>query len=274
MNALLKASIRTTAKAAHLFPFGQSIVSDIEVYFSQVLGIGYVATMKEETRAALQCIHSTAPVVFDVGANKGDWTRDLLKEIPPQAHIYAFDPSSANIEVLRQIGDSRVSVIPLALGKSEGEMSFYSPFPGSGCGSLFNFRPESSHPIEPLAEEKVLVTTLDAFVKQQGIVCIDFMKMDLEGAELSVLEGGMETLKAGIVHAFSFEFGQCNIASKTYLLDFWYFLNGFSYRLYLIGPNGILVPIQDYSPRYEVLRHSNFIALHDPKGVPPTRFHR
>lgn len=274
MNPALKASIRTTARVANLFPFGQSFVSGLEVYFAQVQGLGYVATMQEETHAALQCIHSPAPVVFDVGANQGDWTRSILAALPSQAHVYAFDPAPTNIERLGKISDSRVTVVPLALGKTQGEMTFYSPAPGSGCGSLFNFRPEETRPDEPLSEETVQVTTLDSFVKENGITVIDFMKMDLEGAEYSVLEGGMETLKAGIIRTFSFEFGQCNIASKTYLLNFWYLLNSLFFRLNLIGPNGTLVPIKEYSARYEVLRHSNFIAVYDPNGVPPTHFHR
>ena len=275
MNGFLRASVRTTARIANLVPFGQSFISGIEVYFAQAHGIGYVASMQEETRAALQCIHSAAPVVFDAGANRGDWTKSLLTDLPSQAHVYAFDPAPTNIHELQQITDSRVSVIPMALGKSEGEATLYSRAPGDGSGSLFNYR-EIRHagPVEELAQETVKVTTLDAFIKQQGITSIDFMKMDLEGSEFAVLEGGLESLKAGIIHAFSFEFGPCNIASKTYLLDFWYLLNGLSYSLNLIGPTGVLVPIREYSARYEVFRHSNFIAIHDPQGVQATKFHR
>lgn len=274
MNRTLRASIRTAARIAALVPRGQSFVSGLEVYFSQVQGIGYVASMEEESRAAFQCIHSSAPIVFDVGANEGDWTRSLLQLVSPDAHIYAFDPSATNVDKLRQIADSRVTVVPTALGNFEGQAPLYTPFPGSGMGSLLNFRPTSTHDVAALDQETVQVTSLDSFVKKQGISSIEFMKMDLEGSEYAALEGGIETLRAGIVQALSFEFGQCNIASRTYLLDFWYLLNELSFTLNLIGPNGVLIPIRDYSPRYEVLRHSNFIAIRDPRGVRPTQYHR
>ncbi len=274
MNGFVRASIRAAARVANLVPNGNSLASGLEIFFAQVQGIGYVASMEEESSAALRCIHSPAPVVLDVGANLGDWSRSLLRHLSPQARIFAFDPQPTNIKALQSIGDSRLTVVPLAMADFEGTATLHTPEPGSGMGSLFDFRPPSTHPVTPLAKEPIQVTTLDVFVKQHQIASIDYMKMDMEGCEYAALQGGMESLKGGVVRALSFEFGQCNIASKTYLIDFWYLLNSLSFTLNLIGPNGVLVPIRDYSEHNEVLRHSNFVAIHNGSGYRRTGYNR
>jgi FkbM family methyltransferase len=273
MNQILRASIRTGTRIANLVPYGMSLVSGLEVYFAQLQGIGYVTSLKEETLAAMKTIHSPSPTIFDVGANRGDWTRNLLASLP-QARIYAFEPSPTNIDKLEKMKDDRVTIVPTAVSNFEGTASLYTTHSGSESASLFNYRPPSTQPPVALDREKIQVTTLDTFVKQHQITSIDFMKMDLEGGEYAALEGAVETLGAGIIRALSFEFGQSNIFSKTYLNDFWFLLNKFSFGLNIIGPTGILIPIREYSSRYEVLRFSNLIAIHDSVKIRPTNYHR
>ena len=51
---------------------------------------------------------------------------------------------------------------------------------------------------------------------------IDIMKLDVEGHELDVLEGSRKTINS--IKLIQFEFGGCNIDSKTFFQDFYYFL--------------------------------------------------
>ena len=68
--------------------------------------------------------------------------------------------------------------------------------------------------------EQVNVTTLDAWTDKNKMNP-DFIKMDVEGHEYEVLSGGMKVLES--VKVIQFEFGGCNIDTRTYFQDFWYF---------------------------------------------------
>jgi hypothetical protein len=62
----------------------------------------------------------------------------------------------------------------------------------------------------------------------------------------------------------SFEFGGCNIDSRTYFQDFWHFFreNGMK-SIFRIAPSGCLVPLKQYKEEYEQFRTTNFLVLQD-----------
>ena len=81
----------------------------------------------------------------------------------------------------------------------------------------------------------------------------------MEGHELDVLNGfGDLIYKTKLIQ---FEFGGCNIDTRTYFQDFWYFFNEKAFMIYRISPRG-LIPIKDYNESDEYFFGStNFIAL-------------
>jgi hypothetical protein len=105
------------------------------------------------------------------------------------------------------------------------------------------------------------VSTLDAFVASKDIACIDFLKIDVEGHEMSVLKGGANSIEAGKVRAIAFEFGSADVYSRIFFRDIWDFLTGHDYKIRRIVPGGNLVEVESY---YEDLEHfrgvSNYIA--------------
>ena len=88
------------------------------------------------------------------------------------------------------------------------------------------------------------------------------MKLDVEGHELDVLRGAVRMLESQKIKMISFEFGSCNLDSRTYFQDFFYFFKeiGMS-TLFRITPSGYLSPIKEYQEIYEQFRTTNFIAL-------------
>jgi len=62
--------------------------------------------------------------------------------------------------------------------------------------------------------------------------------------------------RVGVVQ---FEFGGCNIDTRTFLQDFWYLLTGAGYRLHRLGPNG-LTPVDRYRETDEVFVTTNYFA--------------
>jgi hypothetical protein len=53
-----------------------------------------------------------------------------------------------------------------------------------------------------------MATTLDIYCEERGIARIDLLKIDVEGAELQVLQGAQEMLRARRIGCVAFEFGQ------------------------------------------------------------------
>ncbi|HWS53721.1 MAG TPA: FkbM family methyltransferase [Pyrinomonadaceae bacterium] len=223
-----------------------------------------------ENVVAPACRAAETPVVFDVGANVGDYSR-LVRRHLPAAVVYAFEPSAA---VHRRLAENLASAEgagrfrPFNLGLSDEEKSveLYS-YTVEGeeqslISSIDRRLPTQVLQVEVSASERVRVRTLDSFCEEEGVARIDFLKLDVEGHELAVLRGARGMLEAGAVSIIQFEFGPANIYSRTYFYDFWSLLSG-RFDLYRIIPRGI-VPIAYYGEHREVFLTTNYLAVRRP----------
>lgn len=203
-------------------------------------------------------------VVFDVGANKGLYSRmiiDNLQGIP--LTIHAFEPSQHTYKVLCD----NLKNLPncflnnFGLGKESGQFELFYDEVGSGLASLSKRR-LAHFGADMKLSEKVTIKTLDDYCRESGVKNIDLLKLDVEGHELDVLMGGMRMLQERKIRMLSFEFGGCNIDTKTYFQDFWYFFKDTPMNcIYRITPSGYLVPLLEYKDEYETLRCTNFLVL-------------
>jgi FkbM family methyltransferase len=223
-------------------------------------GQGYgTSTTTQEARLALAFFESKMSElrILDVGANVGDYTAACL-EICESIQIKSFEPSPAASLILRNRFShlSNVEVIELALGAESGMRTLYSDEPGSGMASLTKRRLDH-HKIFFSEAVAVYVDTLDNWCMSQGFIP-NLIKLDVEGHELEVLTGGKEIL--GEVEVVQFEFGGCNIDTKTYFQDFWYFFQALDFELFRVTPFGIRL-IENYSEEDEYFRTTNFIAV-------------
>jgi len=125
-------------------------------------------------------------IVFDIGAYVGDTALWFSKAVGPQGKVFAFEPEPGNFEKLKANLERNnvTNVIPLqlALSENEGEMQVAS---AGGLSIITQARTGTS----------VKVTTIDKFVGANKLPRVDFIKMDVEGHELKVLEGAHETIK-------------------------------------------------------------------------------
>ena len=213
-------------------------------------------TIKAEVKAELKFIQRSNPVLFDIGANKGDWTNEVVKFFKPSIKVYQFEPSPANIEILNA---SRGIVVPYAVSDKKGVATLHFDHAGSGGASLYDRKLEySGQRMEKSIEVETIM--IDDFIAENKITRLDFMKMDIEGNELFALKGAIGSLRSGIIRSLSFEFGGCNIDSRTFLRDFWYLLSPLGYLFYRITPSGGVVPMRNYNEKMESFRIGNYIA--------------
>lgn len=128
-------------------------------------------------------------IALDIGANVGAYALLLGRWVGDSGRVFAFEPSPAAEAGLREHLrlndlDRRVVAVPSAVGGVVGALPFVIE-PTAGEGRLA--ASPAAHTIT------VPVTTVDAFCAEQGITP-NFIKVDVEGAELDVLTGARDTI--------------------------------------------------------------------------------
>lgn len=211
--------------------------------------------------AIRQMISSPTAILFDVGANQGMFAKSLIKAWQGLNYrLYAFEPSAATFAILKnQVVDlPYVHMVNKGLGDKPGRVELYFDKEGSGLASVYP-RDLAHHHIDFSSHETIELTTLDQFCAQEKIDQVDFLKLDVEGHELAVLKGGERIIGEGRVQLIQFEFGGCNIDSRTYFRDYFNYFKD-NYRLHRVLSDG-LEPLPEYSERLEVFQSANYLAV-------------
>ncbi len=132
---------------------------------------------------------SEGDVVVDAGANIGYYTILLSRAVGPGGKVYAFEPGKECFNLLkRNVKENNcknVVLVNKALSDEEGEIKFYINEKDKASSSMLE---ETKH---LGTEVTVGGTTRD----KEVVEAVDFMKMDIEGAELDCLIGATELLK-------------------------------------------------------------------------------
>jgi len=131
-------------------------------------------------------------VVLDCGANIGVFVRESLDA--GAKTVVAIEPAPENIECLRrnfkgEIASGRVIVYPKGVWDKDDWLTLHIDDHNSAADS-FLINPKGSHE----TGEKFPLTTIDKLVAELNLPSVDFIKMDIEGAEVKALNGGRETI--------------------------------------------------------------------------------
>jgi FkbM family methyltransferase len=201
-------------------------------------------------------------IVFDVGANKGQFISHVSQLFPPTAQFFSFEPSKGTFQHLQtniqRWNLSNVRLFNFGLSESPSKQILYMDSEGSTRASLYQDETQYS-------SEEIELSTLDLICEQEDIRQIDFLKIDVEGHEISVLKGAMQMLEKGQIRFIQFEFGESNISSRTYFKDFFSILS--NYNFFRILPGG-LRKLKQYSPELEVFSTSNYLAVNKEEVFP------
>jgi FkbM family methyltransferase len=200
-------------------------------------------------------------IIFDAGANQGDYCAELIRHLPiAKLQVWCFEPSAATFKKLQSAHGSKDNIFlnQIGFGNQNADAALYSDQPGSHIASLFPLE-RAFGTDEKLSDfEMVKVKKIDDFLIENNIAYIDLLKLDIEGNELNALLGAGNAIKAGKIKAIQFEFGTCNIDSRTFFRDFWNLLSP-TYHIYRILKNG-LHQINYYSEYDEVFATVNYYA--------------
>lgn len=197
--------------------------------------------------------------IFVVGANIGSYSKLLFETLTQHSlRVHAFEPSKEAFRQLKNnLAGTSANCWNFGIGEKAEELTLYSDAEGSGLASIFPRKLDHFH-INLNQKEQIRVNSLDSFCQEHGIGHIHFLKLDIEGFELSALKGAKSMIDNDAVDYIQFEFGGCNIDSRTYFQDFYYLLQP-KYQLYRIIKNG-LYPIQKYRETQEIFITTNYLA--------------
>lgn len=201
--------------------------------------------------------------IFDVGSNKGQFLDLILRSIPTNNFsIHCFEPGTTTFQNLleNRINDDRIKLNNIGLGKESKEMLLYYDKAGSGLASLTQ-RKLKHFNIDHSKSEKVKIETIDNYCHKNNIGKIDLLKIDVEGHELDVLMGANHMFEQNRVNLISFEFGGCNIDTRSFFQDLYYFFKDGGMKLFRITPSSYLHPIISYKEIDEQFRTTNFLAI-------------
>jgi FkbM family methyltransferase len=133
-------------------------------------------------------------VIADAGAHIGCFSL-MAHSLWPDARIVAFEPEAANVELLRrnfELNHVPGEVVPKAVWKEPGRLQFAATRSNGGFLLAGNKRSEVDAPAAPQMQE-VEATSLSAFFGSE-LGQVDLLKLDIEGAELQVLESELSRL--------------------------------------------------------------------------------
>lgn len=192
--------------------------------------------------------------VLDVGANVGTWSL-MAADLFPDATIYALEVVPDTAATLRERAGQRdrVRTFNLGLAAHTGTLSLHY-HPAASTHATFTDYPHS------WAGERIECPVMrgDDFLAREGIGAIDFLKLDVEGAEHLVLQGLEEQLRGGKVRFVQFEYGRVNILTHFLLRDFYQLFATYGYVVGKIYPD--YVDVRDYDLSDEDFLGPNYLA--------------
>lgn len=146
-------------------------------------------------------------VIFDVGANVGKYTILLNEVFRENSYILSFEPSKKTFNklVINTNHIKNTNLFNFGFGNENKFLTLYYNQEESGLASVYDRRLDHFN-IKMDLKEEIEIKTIDSFCEENNITQINFLKLDVEGHELSVLNGAGKMLKKHKIDFIQFEF--------------------------------------------------------------------
>ncbi len=209
---------------------------------------------------------SVAPVVFDVGANVGNWTLSLIGQARALNRIgalavHAFEPFPATFQTLsnrlRQHTDNgTVRCNELALSSEDGE-AYMLGQSDLETSTLHGGGESSGHD-----RVKVRLRKADTYSDENGIREVHLLKSDAEGHDFEVIRGAAGLLERGNVWFLQFEYNHRWVFSRHYLKDVFDAVAETRYKVSKVTPLGLEI-YERWHPELERFFEGNYALIRE-----------
>lgn len=218
----------------------------------------FTGDFEESECRFMECFLREGMMVLDIGAHHGFYTLLASFKVGSSGTVIAFEPSTRErrklLWHLRINRCKNVRVEPLALANSNGEAElFVVEGRDTGCNSLR--MPKVNETVRPV---RVPLMRLDDYLQRNGIERVDFIKMDVEGAELEVLKGAVQLLQCKPRPIWLVEVQDSRTEPWGYrAVEIVRFLERFGYSWFIPLPGATLAPVEAGREQFD----GNFVAV-------------
>jgi FkbM family methyltransferase len=226
----------------HGLPVFQRVSEGVGVYLYPGEGVSehlYYRDFEPAIRQVLRDLLRPGMTFIDAGANLGLYTAIAAKLVGNRGRVFAFEPSHREVQRARKTvlrnGLKNVEVYRAALGQEDGIASLtvceaaYGAFNSVGRVTHRWAAGHDSH------VEQVACRALDSFVAEKGLAKVDVVKIDVEGAEESVLRGGKRLFSSPDSPTVICELSDWTAAGLgSSAATVWDLLSSYGYHLYSI----------------------------------------
>lgn len=203
--------------------------------------------------------------VLDLGANIGYTACVFARAAQPNFKVYAFEPDHWTYVILQEVVGrrnlaSRVEPLNMAVGSSEGNLEFWHNREHSADHRVVTDQFRRKHP-DAKDFFTVPVTTVDEFVKSRNLSRICFVKIDVQGYELSVCRGMRDTIEQFPEMCVCFEFSpEALVESGSDPAELLDFFSARGYRLNVLGHES-LKPVSKIASIGGMLGSAGYVDL-------------
>lgn len=203
-------------------------------------------------------------MLWDVGANLGDWSEAALA-IAPGISLHAFEPVPATFDRLQQrLSERGAKLHRLALSSHAGSAPIHLAGSTAGTNSLV----AQDHGARAETIE-VSLERSDTLADREGVTTIHLLKIDAEGHDFAVLEGASGLFETHRIWVAQFEYNWRWLASGRSLQSVFALADRWGYRVARVTPAGLEV-MDDWNQEADRFFECNY-ALVEPQVLPHLR---
>jgi FkbM family methyltransferase len=253
----MKDRTKTPLRKLFILPAGQKFLADPFCYVGRQLECS--SAYEPETVATFEALVQPGMTVADIGANLGHHTLILAALVGVTGSVHAFEPHPETFQELvtniRLNGYGHVHCSDMALSSKAG---------GATLHLAADAAMHSLGPTKYYGEQKVAVETetLDGYVQRHSLSRLDVVKIDVEGAERLVIEGGAATFEA-FRPILIVELSEHSSAFGYSDADLFADLKSLNYSLFMAG-----------TPPFEPLDDVVDVEFYNVVAVPPAQLDR
>lgn len=208
--------------------------------------------------AGLNLKDRTPLVIFDVGANRGNYAAQVCK-ILPTAEVHCFEIVPYTRSKLAENMAGKKNIIICDCGLSNAETCLQIGFNHKADDSAREISSFSGEVDEIIA---CRVIRGDKYLAEHGIKKLALLKIDVEGHEMAVLEGFKNALSEAMINVIQFEYGTTWISSRRFMHEAYSLLEPAGYFIGRLYPEGVKFKTYDRlnDDRFYM---GNYVAVHN-----------